>query len=161
MSTRYVWNRYEIETSCISQRIYDNSVSNTQKIIFCGSEPSIDEDSGLYIPSGAQREVSQSEFYALDSYGIATNMYPYAVLCQSSTGIGGDRYCEADVKGSNYEYRVESNKLVYSRRAASATEILYTFRIQITQEKGSLLGSVSGTSQGPYPPCPAVPPGSW
>ena len=151
MSTRYVWNRYEIETSYISQRIYDNSVENTQKIIFCGSEPSIDEDSGLYIPSGARREVSQSEFYALDSYGIATNMYPYAVLCQSSTGIGGDRYCEADVKESNYEYRVESNKLVYSSRAAGATEILYTFRIQITQEKGSLLGSVSGTSQSIYP----------
>ena len=151
MSTRYVWNRYEIETSYISQRIYDNSVSNTQKIIFCGSEPSIDEDSGLYIPSGTRREVSQSEFYALDSYGIATNMYPYAVLCQSSTGIGGDRYCEAAVKGPNYEYRVQSNKLVYSRRAAGATEILYTFRIQITQEKGSLLGPVSGTSQSIYP----------
>lgn len=151
MSTRYVWNRYEIETSCISQRIYDNSVSNTQKIIFCGSEPSIDEDSGLYIPSGARREVSQSEFYALDSYGIATNMYPYAVLCQSSTGIGGDRYCEADVKESNYDYRVESNKLVYSRGAAGATELLYTFRIQITQEKGSLLGPVSGPSQSSYP----------
>lgn len=151
MSTRYVWNRYEIETSYISQRIYDNSVENTQKIIFCGSEPSIDEDSGLYIPSGARREVSQSEFYALDSYGITTNMYPYAVLCQSSTGIGGDRYCEAAVKESHYEYRVESNKLVYSRRAAGSTEILYTFRIQITQEKGSLLGPVSGSSQSSYP----------
>lgn len=151
MSTRYVWNRYEIETSYSSQRIYDNSVSNTQKIIFCGSKPSIDEDSGLYIPSGVRREVSQSEFYALDSYGIATNMYPYAVLCQSSTGIGGDRYCEAGVKEPNYEYRVESNKLVYSRRAAGATEILYTFRTQITQEKGSLLGPVSGSSQSSYP----------
>lgn len=151
MSTRYVWNRYEIETSYSSQRIYDNSVSNTQKIIFCGSEPSIDEDSGLYIPSGVRREVSQSEFYALDSYGIATNMYPYAVLCQSSTGIGGDRYCEADVKESNYDYRVEANKLVYSRGAAGATELLYTFRIRITQEKGSLLGPVSGTSQSSYP----------
>lgn len=151
MSTRYVWNRYKIETSYISQRIYDNSVENTQKIIFCGSEPSIDEDSGLYIPSGARREVSQSEFYALDSYGIATNMYPYAVLCQSSTGIGGDRYCEAGVKESNYEWRVESNELVYSRSAAGATEILYTFRIQITQEKGSLLGPVSGSSQSSYP----------
>ena len=151
MSTRYVWNRYKIETSYISQRIYDNSVSNTQKIIFCGSEPSIDEDSGLYIPSGTRREVSQSEFYALDSYGIATNMYPYAVLCQSSTGIGGDRYCEADYKVSNYEWRVESNKLVYSRRAASATELLYTFRIKATQEKGTLLGPISGTSQSSYP----------
>ena len=151
MSTRYVWNRYEIETSYTSQRIYDNSVENTQKIIFCGSEPSIDEDSGLYIPSGARREVSQSEFYALDSYGITTNMYPYAVLCQSSTGVGGDRYCEAGVKESYYEYRVESNKLVYSRRAAGATEVLYTFRIQITQEKGSLLGPVSGSSQSTYP----------
>lgn len=153
LSTRYVFNKYGLKTVYSSKK--DNrseiSVLDISKIIFCNSEPSIDESAGIYKPRGSEIVFQQSDFSDINNQGIRTSDYQYAILCGTSSDNGGKAYCEADFVGTLYRWRVVRNYLGYSESGATSTKIMHRYTIETSAGKGTLLDKTSGPSQSTYP----------
>lgn len=176
MSTRYVWNRYTIRNTVQYEETEIGEIDVGQKEI-------------LYTISGEPAASFDTLYYALvdswEDYVENPITFPYtAVSGYTTITIPTRRYLIFSPSKSGQT--VQDGAIVYYNSASSVSANVICsnidgswsitkkdtgsfagdvtqYRATITkqQEKWTLLGPVSGSSQGPYPPCPAAPPALW
>ena len=176
MSTRYVWNRYEDASKRVGEvddlpeylrefpsgaRMNSRAVATIYYTIYSTVEVTTDD---LGYP-----EYNVSGKGAVEQYVVANNLdEAVKIYINNGQAIAFDSY-EAfptnrnDARGlyvatKNNSYVVAYNNGSAARADGDGVEVV---RYTNIEAKGELLGQRSGTSQGPYPPCPAAPPGSW
>lgn len=155
MSTRYVWNRYNrIATYSISEDAYESTrtiVINPMSVTKQGtglvgsvqlSEPHIEmeDPEDKYLDDGEQYTVPAGRFFGNE--WTSPDAFYLLLYAQTSCVVRG----RANDVSSNIGIVLDSGT---------------AHEVNAVWGAGASLGPVSGTSQGPYPPCPAAPPGSW
>ena len=175
MSTRYVWNRYTIR----------NTVQYEETKI---GEIDVGQEEILYTISGEPAASFDPLYYALvdswEDYVENPITFPYTVENGQAITIPPRRYLI--FSPSKSAQTVQDGAIIYYNPTSSISAnvictnsggswsiakkgtgafagdvIQYRATITEQQEKWNLIGPVSGSSQGPYPPCAAAPHALW
>ena len=168
MSTRYVWNRYNVEEIHNTQW---EQKGDSGVLYLC---------TGKILPKSAPLYYAKLKLDGLPNIGDQISSFPHqassGVTIEMETGdylIFSDSSTAAVFQEGGYCFRInfqedyESSVRAYYNAALNYWAFDCSFaralgaKLQTIQAKGDLLGPISGPSQGPYPPCPAAPPALW
>lgn len=180
MSTRYVWGRYSISTTYEIQLKRQRSLSqNSSEDLLSVSGGTIPSASRPYVaeiaPAGDwEKYINQpiAEFSQVGALEVnfanqySTGAYFTFASSPISTKISDGTYLyfnnSYQATTRNAIQLTDDGSIWEAKRKNSYTDIvLYQAQNVAINSKGDKVSDVSGSSQGPYPPCPAAPPGSW
>lgn len=152
MSTRYVWGRYEA-----NPEIQTTSQSTGWDFSGGGYLVLLELVSCNIDLTATYRIISSTRLVSGDSYEIAPNTYfvrSYTSVSGTVTYGNGMGVVNSGANGITASCTLSGNTWTLSFSESINV-------VGVVVSKGSYISDVSGSSQGPYPPCAAAPPALW
>lgn len=182
MSTRYVWGRYGLVPTYVADAeensVYRIYASRSSIGLYVGNGRVTPTNSPSYVryavlTSGELLDALAGntitmQFSGQCDFGDSITLPPdsWAIFSTRETSALTNQplpiYGYWNPSSAAKSIRVEKESSYVYGYAQGGQINYYAFRGKKTQYgKGSKVSDVSGTSQGPYPPCPAAPPALW